>query len=361
MTAAGLRPADASGREQHFLDQLPLDWKDPALQELRDLLARTFWDKRTAVALAQQAGINLAAIYLDQPAAGLWRDFLDQARLAGRQRDLVAAAAAAAPALGPRFGELLAARPAVDSLGAVSAAGQTVWKGFSPDGGAERIIVEDSPSLLGIAFLRRGLEVARAVCRLRVVLDGKVMLGSAFRIGPDLLLTNYHVLRDPDRPAAVPALVEARFNYELDWQLREAESVRVECDPATIIGEAPDDWAAIRVSEPIPAEFPALDLADIGSVAVDDHVYIIQHPDGAPKMIGMHHNLVRYVDDRVVQYWTDTKAGSSGSPVFDERWRIVALHHWWVRIAAGDRVEYRNQGRRISQVADRMRTAGIEI
>jgi V8-like Glu-specific endopeptidase len=358
MTKAGPQPARGSDVRTHFLDRLPLDWSDPALRELSDLLARTFWDRRETVAVAQAAGLNLAAVYLDQPASRLWQELFDQARLAGRQRELVTASAARGPALASRLDELLAARPAVDSMGD-AAGGQPAWQGFSPDGGAERIIVEDAPSLLGIAFLRRGLDVARAVCRLRVVLGDRVSLGSAFRIGPDLLLTNYHVLRGSDDATATVA--EARFNYELDWRLREAESVQVACDPASIVGEAADDWAVIRAAGPIPAEFPALDVTDIGSVAVDDRVYIIQHPDGAHKMIGMHHNLVRHVDDRVVQYWTDTKAGSSGSPVFDERWRLVALHHWWVRLEAGGRVEYRNQGRRIDRVLARINGAGVGI
>jgi V8-like Glu-specific endopeptidase len=38
-------------------------------------------------------------------------------------------------------------------------------------------------------------------------------------------------------------------------------------------------------------------------------------------------NRVEYVDDRLVQYTTDTLPGSSGAPVFDWQWRLVALHH----------------------------------
>jgi endonuclease G len=37
--------------------------------------------------------------------------------------------------------------------------------------------------------------------------------------------------------------------------------------------------------------------------------------------------VLKYADDRTVWYQTDTVAGSSGSPVFNGRWEVVALHH----------------------------------
>jgi V8-like Glu-specific endopeptidase len=356
--AADRRQATVLG-SRHFLDRLPLDWSDRGLQELCSTLAMTFWDPREVVRIAQEAGVDPASVNWSQPAVHVWPDLLDRASQTGCQRELVAVAVQRAPALAERVGELLAATPAVDSFGAPPVADGTDWRGFSPDGGEERIIVENAPSLLPIAFLQRGLEVARSVCRLRVVCGDRVGLGSGFRIGPDVLLTNHHVLRDPQQPGAALRGVQARFNHELDWSRNEVDPVTVECDPASVVGDAADDWAVIRTREPIPAQFPALDVADLGTVAVDDRVYIIQHPDGGPKMIGMQHNLVRHVDDRVLQYWTDTKNGSSGSPVFDERWRLVGLHHRWVSIDRGGRVEYRNQGRRIDRVLSRVRAVGV--
>ncbi|WP_086849053.1 hypothetical protein [Amycolatopsis kentuckyensis] len=77
---------------------------------------------------------------------------------------------------------------------------------------------------------------------------------------------------------------------------------------------------------------------------VDDRVAIIQHPGG--------------LDDRVVQYWTDTEAGS---PVFDDRWKVVALHHRWVDSPERDGMAYRNQGRAIARVADRLDALGVDL
>ena len=38
-------------------------------------------------------------------------------------------------------------------------------------------------------------------------------------------------------------------------------------------------------------------------------------------------NLLLGHDDRVVHYRSPTEPGSSGSPVFDHHWNLIALHH----------------------------------
>jgi len=55
-----------------------------------------------------------------------------------------------------------------------------------------------------------------------------------------------------------------------------------------------------------------------------------------------------------VQYLTDTLPGSSGSPVFDKDWRLVALHHsggWIPEPGSRDRV-FRNQGIHVDRVIE---------
>ena len=59
----------------------------------------------------------------------------------------------------------------------------------------------------------------------------------------------------------------------------------------------------------------------------DQRVAIIQHPGGFLKKISMQNNFVADADDRLVQYYTSTQAGSSGSPVFDDDFAVVAIHH----------------------------------
>ncbi|APR83391.1 Hypothetical protein A7982_08740 [Minicystis rosea] len=51
------------------------------------------------------------------------------------------------------------------------------------------------------------------------------------------------------------------------------------------------------------------------------------YSNGGTKQIALSENQVVNVHERYVQYTTDTLRGSSGSPVFDDQWRVVAVHH----------------------------------
>src|SRR5205823_431544 len=62
-------------------------------------------------------------------------------------------------------------------------------------------------------------------------------------------------------------------------------------------------------------------------IKTGDHINIIQHPEGRPKQISIQNNLVEYVGGDVLQYVTSTSPGSSGSPVFNDGWQVVGLHH----------------------------------
>jgi V8-like Glu-specific endopeptidase len=59
----------------------------------------------------------------------------------------------------------------------------------------------------------------------------------------------------------------------------------------------------------------------------DERVAIIQHPGGHLKKISIQNNFVAYADNQVLQYTTSTEPGSSGSPVFDDNFQVVGIHH----------------------------------
>ena len=76
---------------------------------------------------------------------------------------------------------------------------------------------------------------------------------------------------------------------------------------------------------------------------------IIQHPNGLPKQISVYSNVVVFAGSDRLQYLTDTEPGSSGAPVLDRHWNVVAVHHsggWLPEPSATDptRQFYRNEG-----------------
>ena len=72
---------------------------------------------------------------------------------------------------------------------------------------------------------------------------------------------------------------------------------------------------------------------------------------------------VRYADEHVIQYLADTQKGSSGSPVFNDKMHVIALHHAEVEITVDvngvKESEWRNQGIRIQEVMEDLGASGI--
>ena len=225
----------------------------------------------------------------------------------------------------------------------------------SDDGGARpRLeIVLDGTNLLPFHFLRTGDRMGRAVVKLRRD-DGAT--GTGFLVAPDILLTNHHVL--PDEPTAAACLALA--NYEAsppdDPSGRPAASP---LDPdALFVTNADLDFtfcgvAGLDFLGAIPLDRERM------HVAVDETVTIIQHPRGRPKEVALRENRVIYADGVVLQYACDTEPGSSGSPVFNDQWKPVAVHHASVltdspegrRVGSGSRARYLNEGIRLSAIA----------
>lgn len=332
-------------------------WSRPEVQELHRLLSGLYFRDNEVIGLVQKAGMPPGAIPWSGSMEESWHRVLEEAYNRGRFRPLMEAVLAdgAKAAFHPRLEELLGPRPVVAAVGG---AADLAWQEEAPlaEGELERILGSRS-TLLGIAFLEEGLRVGKAVGRITADFGSGRYYGTGFLIGPDLLLTNHHVLFDQDHGDERAREVELLLDYEegFDGRLREAHAYRGM--PETIVGDKKDDWAVIRLTEAPDASYPRLPL-DGGELAVNDPVFIIQHPDGRPKEVGLTRNLVRFAGADRIQYLTDTEGGSSGSPVFNSRWQVVALHHRWTK-AGKLMVEYRNQGVAIGRVAAGLRAAGV--
>src|SRR5262249_10942189 len=151
---------------------------------------------------------------------------------------------------------------------------------------------------------------------------GERKYGSGFLIASDLVLTNHHVL--PTIEAARGATIEVGCQDTIAGVSIAGTPYATRADELYASDEA-DDWAVVRIAA-VPNAIP-ISLAPCAAPQVNDRVFIIQHPGGGPKQVALGANTVTFVDERRVQYLTDTRPGSSGSPVFDRCWRLVAIHH----------------------------------
>lgn len=189
---------------------------------------------------------------------------------------------------------------------------------------------------LPAAFLEAGAAAARAVGRIVVRgginHEGKLVsggwLGTGFLVGPNLLLTNHHVLNSFEVCRA--ATFQLNYRNKLDGSADKFDEFQLRPDEVFITSGAKGglDYTFVAI-DPAAAQ-------RYGHIPIDRRAYviqpptsgnIIQHPAGRHQEVVLHDNPVLRDNGIVVHYLTDTEGGSSGSPVFDNGWRLIALHH----------------------------------
>lgn len=193
--------------------------------------------------------------------------------------------------------------------------------------GLERLIGRNN--LAPVAFLEEGLQVSRSVGRVTITGPGGGH-GTGFMVSPSLLLTNNHVLRDmadADRSKVAFSLQDDIDGNPLTPAVFELEPQRFfVTDRAldySLVAVAPRGTRGEELSS-----FGRLMLSEAqGKVVIGEFVNIIQHPRGEPKQIALRENQIVDVLERFLHYESDTREGSSGSPVFNDQWEVVALHH----------------------------------
>lgn len=201
-------------------------------------------------------------------------------------------------------------------------------------------------------WLERLIQIERRVCRVEL---GGNAIGTGFLIGPDAVLTNWHVVekvkaegklgalgcrfdfvRLPDGTQQAGQLVALHGDGCLTFSsYSAAEATKNPENPAptpdeldyavlglaTAVGEQPvggtkRGWIALpKEALPLPENAPLL---------------IVQHPEGAPMKLAMDTQAVigANANGTRVRYRTNTDPGSSGSPCFTMDWDLVALHHY---------------------------------
>ena len=90
------------------------------------------------------------------------------------------------------------------------------------------------------------------------------------------------------------------------------------------------DATVVRL-EGVPADLEPLTLAGPEEPeffeGVDRRFYVIGHPNGGLLSLSLHDNMQVGWRRPLLHYRTPTEPGSSGSPVLDKDWKLVALHH----------------------------------
>ncbi|MFI8217408.1 trypsin-like serine peptidase [Streptomyces sp. NPDC085932] len=196
---------------------------------------------------------------------------------------------------------------------------------------ANERIIDLSNELQAWSFLPRGVRAGATVARITLRRDGRELPhGTGFLVSPRLMLTNHHVLPDED----FPRQCFAEFNAQVTVDNQPDTVVRMEFDPGTFFAaDQRLDFALVAVAPAQDGRPPGEIFGwnrlsvQIGKLVLGERVNIIGHPDGRLKEIVLRDNAVLVRLDDFVHYRTDTRPGNSGSPVFNDQWEVVALHH----------------------------------
>lgn len=204
-------------------------------------------------------------------------------------------------------------------------------------------VLRETEDFLSVFYLKRAHIAAKSIGRVRER-DRDFGFGTGFMIAPGLFMTNNHVLRSSEE--ANMSVVE--FDYELDASNRSMTPQEFRFRPRdcfitnstldfTVVAVEPTSRSGVSLESYL---YLPLNGAE-GKIRAFSPINIVQHPDGRKKEVvfrdsqlqslpanpdaathfnGSHH-------DSVLHHTGDTQGGSSGSPVFSDRWEVVGLHN----------------------------------
>jgi hypothetical protein len=205
---------------------------------------------------------------------------------------------------------------------------------LSKDAGYERIL--GTESFKSIKWFKKCMLRATAVAQVEDSFSDPV--GTAFVIrGGDLkpelgdellLLTNAHVISTEFRVSTALSPEKSTIKFELwknsdspEFKVKELWSSSPENLDATLLRPIPD----IKGIEPIP-------ITNVLPLLEDkQRAYIIGHPQGRKLSFSIHDNHLLDYDDRLLHYRSPTEPGNSGSPVFNDEWDLIGIHHRGLR------------------------------
>jgi V8-like Glu-specific endopeptidase len=344
-----------------WFNDRPLDFTRDETRAAERLVTTGYSTNIEVLALAKNVGLDLAQLHQMNPVRFLVREILEKARLADRLLTLVgevlsdptqagihdellelvvgheAAIRDAVLRRGPSLATLAKLPPTIDSWAPTDA---------EPTSTFERTI-NAVAGFLDPADFRRWVAEAE-VRTARVEISGKAE-GTGFLVGPDLLMTNWHVVEHSvhgavarfDHSTASPGRPVA---FAADWRVAYSphDSEANEVSP-----DGPEagtwDFALVRLAEPVGEQAIGRDSTtqgvdrrgyyqlDWGPYAFEsaEPLIILGHPNGGAIQLSYASPAGARVSSKRnrVRYNTNTSGGSSGSPVFNRDFRVIALHN----------------------------------
>lgn len=246
----------------------------------------------------------------------------------------------------------------------------------------ERLTHVDQTQFLDIAVWRQRLTMIESrVCRVEVAGMGARPMGTGFLVGPDLVLTAYHVVQPMFENRMDSNSVRCRFDYRTlvdgisqgvivdlhptDWQVDFSRYAGADLESSSDSVPTLDelDYALLRLARTVGTEpgDPSAKVAALRgwlSFPQDDPIIspemsliIAQYVQDGPLKIAIDtkaHIRANENGNRIF-YATNTYPGAGGAPCFNANLELVAMHQGGIPI---------NKGIPIAAIRDRLRRVG---
>ena len=220
-------------------------------------------------------------------------------------------------------------------------------------------IMKGRNDLVEIEWLDKAKIASKSICK---TLHKSNKNGTGWIYLNKYLFTNNHIISSQKEALETKII----FNFEKD-----RSPISFTLDPNTLFAtNLVLDYTIVKIKND-------KKLKEFASLEIENHVIpqkghlvnIIQHPEGEPKMIAMPDEIISVnLKENHLFYLADTKSGSSGSPVFNQEWKVVALHHGGMKKEDGglvinengDKFEA-NRGTLLSAILEDILNQGISI
>jgi len=187
-----------------------------------------------------------------------------------------------------------------------------------------------------LQWYKRGLEIANGIARIER-LDGSGV-GTGFVVSgkdlnPDfgdelLFLTAAHVLTDEKTREHLPFVgldpKEVGINFTTTDQGSRGYRVK-EILWSSFTDQM--DATLIRLDRPVSYIQPCRIAKQLPQLTGNEHVYMIGHPLGGDLKFSLQDSYLLDRDETRLHYLTPSAPGSGGSPVFNENWELLGIHH----------------------------------
>lgn len=226
-------------------------------------------------------------------------------------------------------------------------------------------LINAEPLLDTDIFLKSLSSNKKCICKVEVYNDnGKIIPGTGFLVGPNKVLTNYHVISPIIEKENILKKIKFRFDYEksldsdefnmgTEYGIDQGNPIAVrspfskydkdgEEDLNIDYPEDQCDYIILNLNEDV-GKMPyginsqnVLKDQERGWIPLksyDDedntNILILQHPEGQSQKlaIGLDKLLGFSKEKRRIRYNVNTLPGSSGSPVFDANFKLMGLHN----------------------------------